>query len=452
MGDQPGAAPTTGATDVQPLEVLQRRRSRLQILKKIGPGLIAGASDDDPSAIGSYAIAGAAFGYTTLWMAIFTLPMMIVVQYICAKIGLVASTGLGTLLRQNYPKKVVYPVIFSLLIVNTITAGVDIGAIAAGVNLLIPIPPAIVIVAITLIVLVFEIWGSYKLLSRVFKWLTLALLAYVGAALFAHPQWGEVLRNTFIPTIRFDANFVAVIVALFGQSLTPFMFFWQVDEEAEAAKADKTRANRRGRSLWTRRRETTTELEYTFWDINVGMVFANLIMYFIILATGATLFQAGKTQIHSAAEAAQALTPLAGQAAGVLFAVGLIGAGFLAVPVLTASGAYAVSQVFKWRYGLDEKLHRARHFYAVIIAATILGMAINFLNINPIDSLFWVSVISGLLAPFLLVVIMLISNNKRIMGERVNSRLVNVLGWATTLILFVAVAAMLVVWLTGRGS
>jgi NRAMP (natural resistance-associated macrophage protein)-like metal ion transporter len=409
----------------------------------IGPGFITGASDDDPSGIGTYAVAGASLGYATLWLALITYPLMAAVQLICARIGLVSGMGLAGVLRKYYPRWLLYLAVLGLVIANTINAGADIGAIAAALNLLIPIPSVVMIVPITLIILAVLIWGSYRLIANTFKWLTLALLAYIGAAFFAHPSAVAVLRGTFVPTFRMDPKFLATLVAILGTTISPYLFFWQADEEVEE---EKSMGRKR---LWQRQGATDAELTYAAWDVNIGMFFSNVVMYFIILATAATLYQSHQRDIQSAADAAKALAPLAGDKAKLLLALGLVGSGFLAVPILTGSAAYAVSEALGWRYGLDEKPVRCRQFYGIIAASTLLGMGINFLHINPIAALFWTAVINGFLTPPLLVVIMLVANNRRVMGERVNGTWSNILGWATTAAMFAAAIALILTW--GQG-
>jgi NRAMP (natural resistance-associated macrophage protein)-like metal ion transporter len=420
----------------------QKRTSPVKsFLKLLGPGFITGASDDDPSGIGTYSTAGASLGYATLWMALVSYPLMAAVQYICARIGIVSGMGLAGILKRYYPRWVLYPVVFALLAANTINAGADIGAIAAALNLLIPLPIWTMILPITLLILILQILGSYKLISNVFRWLTLALFSYILAAFFARPNFLDVLKGTLLPTIRFDSTFLATMVAILGTTISPYLFFWQTDEEVEEEGKPLHR------SLWRRRQEVNQEvkkeLRYAGWDVNIGMFFSNLVMYFIILTTAATLFQAGKHNIQSATEAAQALQPLAGHAAGLLLALGLIGSGFLAVPILTGSAAYALSEALGWKYGLDEKFWRAKQFYAIIIIATLIGMCMNFLGINPIAALFWTAVINGLLAPPLLVLVMLIANNRQVMDQNTNKGWLNVLGWFITVVMFASAIVFL---------
>jgi NRAMP (natural resistance-associated macrophage protein)-like metal ion transporter len=414
-----------------------------RVLKVLGPGLITGASDDDPSGIGTYATAGASLGFATLWTALVTYPLMAAIQFICAKVGMVTGRGLSGVLRQYYPRKLLYPVVIALLIANTINAGADIGAIAAAVNILLPIPIALMIVPIALIIVALQIFGSYRLIANTFKWLTFALFAYIASAFFAKPDIGEVLKGTFIPTFSFDSKFLSTLVAILGTTISPYLFFWQASQEVE----EEISMGRR--RLWQRKGASDDELKYASWDVNIGMAFSNVVMYFIILATAATLFKAGKTDIQSATDAAQALRPIAGDAAGILLAVGLIGAGFLAVPILTGSSAYAVAEGLGWPFGLDKKPNRAKQFYIVIAGSTLVGMLINFTGINPIQALFWTAVINGLLAPPLLVVIMLIANNKKVMGKRVNDWRTNTLGWAGTVVMFAAAIALVWTWIVG---
>jgi NRAMP (natural resistance-associated macrophage protein)-like metal ion transporter len=409
------------------------------VLGKLGPGLVTGASDDDPSGIGTYSLAGAALGYATLWTALITFPLMASIQYICARIGLVARCGIAGVIRRHYSRSLLNPVVIALVAANTFNAAADLAAIAAGVNLLVPIPIRWLIVPIGLAILVLQIWGSYRLIAGVFKWLTLALFAYIGAAFFAQPDWGVVLRNTFVPTIHFDREFLTMLVALLGTTISPYLFFWQANHEVEEKK---TAGHKR---LW-RRRVTDTELEYAFWDVNIGMFLSNIVMFFIILTTAATLHHAGKTDIETATDAAEALRPLAGESAFVLMALGLIGTGVLAVPILTGSAAYAVAEACGWKCGLDEKPGRAKEFYLVMGGCTLLALLINFLDIPPVKALFWTSVINGLLSPPLLVVVMLIANNGFIMGKRKNNRLLNALGWLTTLLMFAAAIGLILTW------
>jgi NRAMP (natural resistance-associated macrophage protein)-like metal ion transporter len=419
---------------------VDRERNPLKrLLMILGPGLITGASDDDPSGIGTYTQAGASLGFATLWTAPFTLPMMAAVQFICAKIGMVCGMGLGGVLRKHYPRWVVYAAISLLVVANTINAGTDIGAIAAAINLLVPIPALALVVPIAAGIVALQILGSYRLISRIFKWLTLTLFGYIVAAFLARPHWGEVLKGTVIPTIRFDHVYLMTLVAILGTTISPYLFFWQASQEVEEE------LNMGRVSLTEREGATDREIKFAEIDVDVGMVFASIVFYFVILASAATLHAAGKTNIQTATEAAEALRPLS-SGATLLFALGLIGCGFLAVPVLTGSSAYAIGEAFGWNCGLSEKFRTAPRFYGIIIASTLVGMLINFLKIAPVTALFWTAVINGVLAPPLLVMIMLVSNNKKVMGKRINGRLTNIIGWSTAAIMSAAAIGMFATW------
>jgi len=431
----PHAEPAGGTGSLE-AALAEREPTIKRFLKLLGPGLITGASDEDPSGIGTYSTTGASLGFATLWTALVTFPLMTVVQYICAKVGMVSGRGLAGVLKRHYSPWVLYPAVIGLLLANTINAGADIGAIAAALNLLVPIPLLVFIIPVSLLILAFQIWGSYRLLAKIFRWLTLALFAYIGAVFFAHPDTLAVLKGTFIPTLRWDNTFIAMLVAILGTTISPYLFFWQSDQEVdeEISKGRTTLRQRKG--------ATNKELTFAAWDVNIGMLLSNLVMYCIILATAATLFRAGKHDVQSATDAAVALRPIAGNAASILLAVGLIGSGFLAVPVLTGSAAYALAEALDWRHGLDKKPTGAKQFYVIIALATLAGILINFIGINPIAALFWTAVINGVLAPPLLVLLMLVANNPKVMGERVNGRLLNFGGWITTLVMFAAAVAL----------
>ena len=447
-GRRSGRANTPTIPRIQPepgaqsaVVAAQRERNPvIRLLKILGPGLITGASDDDPSGIGTYAVAGASFGSGMLWTALISFPLMASVQFICAKVGMVCGQGLAGVLRRHYPRWLLYPAVIALVVANTINVGADIGAIAAAINLLVPIPISWMIVPIALSILGLVFVGSYRLISNIFKWLTLALFAYIGSAFFAHPDFGEVLHGTFVPTFSVDPKFLTTLVALLGTTISPYLFFWQSNQVVEEEIAIGRKR------LWQRRGASDAELKYAAWDVNFGMFLSNVVMYFIILATAATLFKSGQTDITSAADAAEALRPLAGDAATVLLAVGLIGAGFLAVPILSGSAAYGVAEAFGWRHGLDARPGRAKEFYGVIAVATLVGMLINFSGINTIDALVWTAVINGFVAPPLMVLIMLISNNRSIMGERTNGLSINILGWVATAVMFAAAIALMMTW------
>jgi NRAMP (natural resistance-associated macrophage protein)-like metal ion transporter len=432
-----GLSPAAGSMEVS---IKSETNPFKKLFKILGPGFVTGASDDDPSGIGTYAMAGASLGFATLWTALLTFPLMASVQFICAKVGMVTGRGIAGVIRHHYPKPILYLAVFALLAANTINAGADIGAIAAAINLLVPVPILAMIVPVTMIILVLQVWGSYDFIARVFKWLALSLVAYIGAAFLAKPNWHEVVQGTLFPKIVWNSHYFSTLVALLGTTISPYLFFWQASQEVEEEVA-------RGRThVWQRQGSTDGELHYAAWDVNIGMFFSNVVMYFIILATAATLFRAGKTDIGTAQDAAQALAPLAGRFAGLLLAVGLIGAGFLAVPILTSSSAYALAEAFGWKRGLNHKASRAKEFYVLITFSTLTGMLMNFIGINPVKALFWTAVINGFLAPPLLIVIMLVANNKKVMGTRTNGWVMNLLGWITAGLMSAAVVALVVTW------
>ncbi len=432
--------PVEGSQPPEERPAAQRSGKGRGIARTIGLGLITGASDDDPSAIGTYASAGAKFGPGFLWTAPVLLPMMVCVVYLSSKLGLVSGRGLFAIIRQNYSRWFLFTMLTGVVIGNTIEAGADMGGMAAALNLFVPIPIGWTVVTLGLLILGLQIWGSYTLIRNIFRVLSLILLAYIGSALLAHPDIASVLRGTLIPTIRFNKDFLAMIVAVIGASLSTYISTWQSNEEVE----EKIAAGRR--QLWQRKGASRIELKESMWDIVFGMFFANIVMYFVILSTGVTLFKAGKTDINSAADAAQALRPLAGNAAGLLFTLGVIGVGFLAVPVMTTGAAYNLCQSTGWKNGLYLKPAEAKKFYVAIAIFTFIGMGLNFIGINPMKALVFAGIVQGFSTPPLMLLILLMTNNPAIMGKRVNGRAINVLGWITTLASFAASAGLVVSW------
>jgi Mn2+/Fe2+ NRAMP family transporter len=369
---------------------------------------------------------------------------MTAVQYACAKIGLVTGRGLAGVLRQHYPRWLLYPTVVALFVANTINVGADLGAIAASVNLIVPsIPAAPLVLPIALVILALTVFGSYGLIARVFQWLALALVGYAGAAILAKPDVIAVLGGTFVPSLSTQPAFITALVAILGTTISPYLFFWQASHEVEE---EISRGRRR---LWQRQGATNKELHYAGVDVAVGMLFSNVVMFVVILATAATLHAQGQTQIGSATEAAEALRPLAGDLAATLLGVGLIGGGVLAVPILAASAAYAMSEAFGWPFGLDRRPTRARQFYVVIAIATVLGVGLNLLGINPIEALVVTAVINGLVAPPVLGLVMVVSNDRRIMGARTNGRLLNAVGWITVAVMALAALALIVTTVAG---
>ena len=406
-------------------------------LKSFGPGLITGASDDDPSGIGTYSQTGAQFGYAQLWTAIFTFPLMTAVQEICARIALQTGRGLAEVVRQHYPRPILYICVLLLFVANTINIGADLGAMAASCQSLLNIPFWLWLIAITILSAALEIFITYKQYARLLRFLTLSLLAYVLAAFVVSQEWSEVLRSTFVPTIRFDKDYALNLVAVLGTTISPYLFFWQASQEVEEEidEGRTTPAARKGVSK--------KELKWMRADVTSGMFFSNLVMWFIIVTTASTLFRHGITDIDSAPRAAEALRPIAGRFSSILFAAGIVGTGLLAVPILAGSSAYAVAETFRWHEGLYLKLRKAWGFYGVILLSTVVGAAINFIGINPIKALYYTAVINGMVAPPLLWIIMLIGNNRNIMKDRVNGRASNLLGWFATIAMTAAAAALL---------
>jgi NRAMP (natural resistance-associated macrophage protein)-like metal ion transporter len=409
-------------------------RSSFAWLARLGPGLITGAADDDPSGIATYSQAGAAYGFGLLWTALLSLPLMIAVQLMCARIGLVARDGLASVLREFYPPWVLWFACLLVFVANTVNLGADLAGMGAAMALVTGAPAILFVPLFAALVLILLVFASYALMVRIFKWMTLTLFAYVVTAFLVHPHWGSVLRETVIPHFSLDRDTVLSIVAILGTTISPYLFFWQATQEAE------DRAHHPRRSL---RRALAVARD----DTRAGMLTSNFIMYFIILTTGATLHTSGHTHIDTAAEAAAALQPLAGKGAGLLFAFGIVGTGLIGVPVLAGSAAYAVAEASRWRRGMDEKLRTAPRFYALIIVATALGVALDFAHLNAIRMLFWSAVINGLLAPPLIILILMIGNDRRVMRSETNGLALNIGGGAAALIMTTAAFALLWSWL-----
>ena len=411
------------------------------IVRLVGKGVITGAADDDPSAIGTYSSAGAGFGLSILWVAPMLLPMMYVVVYISAKIGQVYGRGLFACIRDQFPRWVLGPLVVLAFVGNIIEAAADLGGMGAALNLLIPLPIPVLVGLSAAVIYAIQYFGSYTIIRVVFRWLALMLFAYVAAALLARPDLNAVLYNTFVPHIRFDSEFLGIIVACIGTSLSAYVYTWQSNQEVEEEIAIGRRR------LWQRRGATRRELMRTRRDVLTGMIFSNIILYFVLMATGVTLHPAGETHIETAAQAAAALEPLAGSAAKWLFTLGVIGVGFLAVPVMTTGAAYDVVQGIGKHASLHENPEDNKLFYGVIAAVTLLAVCLNFLGFNPMRALVWSGVVQGFSVPPLLLIMMILTNSKKVMGARINSRSTNVLGWGTTAVTFLCAAALVVTWL-----
>lgn len=413
------------------------------LLRSVGLGLITGAADDDCSAVGTYSQAGAAFGYGLLWTAPFLMPMMVSVVYLSSKLGQVTGQGLFSAIRSHYSRWFLYIVLIGVVIGNTIEAGADIGGIAAAIHLLIPVPQWTLVVLVAVISLALQIWGSYRIISNIFRVLAMSLLAYVVSMFLAHPNYRQMGHAFLHPGIRFDRDTLAILVAMIGTALSAYLFTWQSNEEVE----EKIAAGQT--KLRDRRGTTDARLEKSFWDVFFGMLFSSVVMYAIIIATAATLFATGKHTIDTAADAAQALAPLAGHAASVLFTLGIVGVGFLAVPVMTTGAAYDVCQSVDCKNGLHLKLGQGKIFYGVITAVILVAASINFLGINPMKALVFAGIVQGFSTPPLMLLIMIMTNSRKIMGDKVNNPLTNIVGWSTTAIIFAASAALMWTWMRG---
>ena len=401
----------------------------------LGPGLVTGAADDDPSGITTYSVAGASLGYGMLWMALATFPLMAAVQLICARIGLVTGRGLAAAIRRHYPRPFLYVACLLLLIANVFNIAADLSGMADVTRMLTGVPALVSVPVLGVVILLTTIYATYATFAQFLKWLTAALFAYVVTAFLAGPDWRQVAVAAVVPRLSWDPLYMTTMVAVLGTTISPYLFFWQASHEVEEEKA-------RGRRTMAQRRGATAhELADARLDVGTGMFFSNLVMFFIILATGATLHAAGQTEIESARQAAEALRPLAGDGAYLLFAIGLIGTGLLAVPVLAGSASFAIAEVFGWRSGLDLTPRRGRRFYLIFGGAVVAGMALNLAGTNPIRMLFLSAVLNGLLAPPLLVLVMLVGNNRAIMGRHTTGPWLNLLGWLATAIMFLAAIA-----------
>ena len=412
--------------------------------KSLGPGLTTGAADDDPSGITTYSQAGAQYGFNLLWLAGFTFPFMAIIQEMCARIGLVTGRGLAANIRQYFPKWVLYLATFLLFFANSLNIGADLGAMAKATQLLLPhLSFTSLILSFTILSLALQIFTSYEKYARYLKWLALVLVSYVLSALTVNLDWNEVLQKAVIPIITFSKDQIFLITAVLGTTISPYLFFWQTSQEVEEQiLGGKT-------TLKLRQEETTPqEVKNMRTDVWSGMFLSNLVMFFIIAACAATLFANGITNITSAEQAAQALKPLAGEWTFLLFALGIIGTGMLAVPILAGSASYAISESFGWKLGLYRKLKEANAFYGVIIISTGIGLTINLLGFDPVKALIYSAVVNGLIAPVVLVLIVLMSGNQNIMGRWANSRLTTLLGWFITAVMAIAGVATILYLLT----
>jgi NRAMP (natural resistance-associated macrophage protein)-like metal ion transporter len=414
-----------------------------QLLKIAGPGIITGAADDDPSGIATYTQTGAQFGYGQLWTALLVLPMLIAVQEACARIGAVTGKGISAVVKEHYSKKVLYGMLALVVVANTINLGADLGAMGAAAQLIVPVNLTVLVLFFTAAILILEIFTTYKTYARILKWLCITLFSYVVTVFLVKEPWSTILRATFVPHIEFTAAFFFIITGVIGTTISPYMFFWEASEEVEEEKS-------KGMIRNGVPRVTAPFMRRLRLDNFLGMLSSQIAAWCIIVVGATVLHQHGVTHIASAAQAAQALEPMvhsfphAGFLAELIFAVGIIGLGFLAVPVFSGSASYALSEALDWKAGLNLKLKRAHGFYGVITIATLVGLMINFVGINPMQALVVTAVINGVVAVPLIFLIARIARNQEIMGENRSGSLSNVLVWATFVFMGASAAAMFV--------
>jgi NRAMP (natural resistance-associated macrophage protein)-like metal ion transporter len=411
-------------------------------VKQLGPGLITGAADDDPSGIATYSQAGAQFGYSMLWTVLFTYPLMVGIQMVSARLGCITGRGLAANVKSVFPRSVLYGIVGLLLIANTINIAADIAAMGEALRLLAGGSAHLYSVGFGLLCLVLQVFLRYTDYVRYLKWLTLALLSYVAVIFTIHVQWGAVLSEMVMPRLVLDHNTITMIVAVFGTTISPYLFFWQAAQEMEDLRAVTAR-NGGGSLLPHAEGVARRHLRRIRWDTYVGMGFSNLIAFFIILSTAATLHAAGIGDIQTSAQAAEALRPLGGQTTFFLFSLGIIGTGMLAVPVLAGSAAYAVSESFEWQSGMDMKVHEALEFYGIIAIATAGGVALNFTHLDPMRALVWSAEINGVIAVPIMAIMMLLASREDIMGRFVIRPKLRGLGWSATAVMAVTVVAMI---------
>ena len=404
----------------------------------LGPGLTTGAADDDPSGISTYSVTGAAFGYAPLWTAIVSFPLMVSVQLMCARLGMVTGRGLAGVVRRHYSRRVLWSACALLVVANVFNIGADLGGMADATEMVTGVDSRVLVPLYAGVMVSLLFWSSYRSIARVFKWLTLVLFAYVGAGILAKPDWSAVLHSTLVPHIELSARYIATFVGILGTTISPYLFFWQAGQEVEEERA------RGRRDVIDRQGATDAEVRRSNIDVNVGMFFSNSVMYFIILTTAATLHAHGVTEVTTAQQAAEALRPLAGNGAYWLFTLGIIGTGMLSVPILAGSCAYAIAEAAAWRGSLEERPHNARGFYAVVFVAMALGLALDFFDFNAVKMLFWSAVVNGVLAPPLIVLVLLLTNDPDIMGARANPVWLRTLGWTTAAVMTLATVGMVV--------
>jgi len=408
----------------------------LRILRNLGPGVVTGASDDDPSGIATYSQAGSSFGYSFLWTAILTYPLMVNMQKMCARIGLVTSNGLAGVVKKEYPKPVLWLLVLFSIPAIILNIGANIAGMGAVAHMLVPGVPAFSFaIVFTILITVLVIRLPYSRIAATLKWLCLVLFCYLFVPFLSKPDWLEVIKGTFIPALRWEKEFLLILVGILGTTISPYLFFWQTSMEVEEKHRRKLVVNKR----------IIRDMEF---DVDLGMFFSNLVFYFIVLTTGSVLFDAGVHSIDTVDEAATALRPLAGELSYALFAIGVIGTGFLSIPVLAGSVSYMVSEAFGWKEGLNKKFHQARGFYLVLILSMAVALFINFTGLNPMHALVYTAVLYGITAPVLIGIILHICNNAKVMKTYTNTRAANIVG--TISLLLMTAAALMLIWLQFR--
>jgi len=412
----------------------------VHFLRNLGPGIITGAADDDPSGISTYSVAGATTGLSMLWLALITTPMMAVVQGMCARIGMVTGVGLAAVMRKLLPRWLAFALAALVIVANTFNIGADFAGMAASAHMVAGLPTLLWVVVFAVVLLVTELYCSYKMLCRVLKYLTTALFAYIVTVFLVHPDWWAILRHAFVPEFHTDGHWITTVVGVLGTTISPYLFFWQssltVEEEKERGR----------RTIGQRRGATKEEIADAHADVNAGMIYSNLVMFFIIATTAVTLGAHGKHDIATAQDAAEALRPLAGNFAYLLFTLGMVGTGLLAIPVLAGSSAYVAADMLRFHSGLGEPPRRAPRFYAILAAGIVVGMVLNLLGMDPIKALFWSAVANGVAAVPLVFAVVVIASSAKVMGRWRSSPLARMWGWFTFIVMGLAAVAMFVFW------
>lgn len=435
------------ATETEPAATASLDRGKIssvsQFFAKLGPGLITGASDDDPSGIATYSQVGAQFGYGLLWTMLLSYPLMAAIQEICARIGRVTGCGLAANLRKSYPRPLLYFVLIAMTMANVFNLGADIGAMGTSVALILPANVMLLTVMFGIISLVAVLFIPYSTYAKYLKWLTFSLFAYIGVVFFVHIPWPTVLRATLIPQLAFKKEFLMALIAVLGTTISPYLFFWQASQEVEEVKA-----NHGEKPLKRAPAQACVQIERIHTDTYIGMAFSNIVAFFIILTAASTLHTHGITEVSTCAQAAAALSPIAGRFASVLFVCGIVGTGLLAVPVLASSAAYGIGEGCHWRVSLEKRPLQAVGFYSVIGISIGTGLLLNFLHIDPVKALFWAAILNGLVAAPLMAVIMLMASNRKVMGKFVIPPYLRWVGWAATAVMLCVCIGVLISWKT----